>query len=68
MRTIEIIIAADGSSSVEAKGFAGASCLEATRRLESLLGQKTSDRLTSEFHATNYAAQTDRQRLQSGEG
>ncbi len=34
MKTIELIVAADGSSRVETKGFAGSECQSASRFLE----------------------------------
>ena len=37
-RIIEIIVAPDGSSRLETKGFAGSSCLVASRFLEAALG------------------------------
>lgn len=50
MKRIEIIVAPDGTSRVETKGFTGKSCREASRFLEEALGQKTSERLTAPFH------------------
>ena len=43
------------------KGFAGASCREASKALEQALGQSTSEQLTAEFHATQPAGQQVRQ-------
>lgn len=51
-KTIEIIVARDGSTTVQTRGFAGGSCREATRLLEKALGQVTKERLTAEFHLT----------------
>ena len=50
MRTIEIVVAPDGSTQVETKGFAGSSCREASRFIEQALGRRTTETLTSEFH------------------
>jgi hypothetical protein len=47
---IEILVARDGSSRILAKGFAGNSCLQATRLWEECLGAKLSDELTAEFY------------------
>jgi len=49
-RTIEIIIAPDGSSRLETKGFLGADCRDASRFIEQALGQPTLEVLKSEFH------------------
>ena len=48
MRTIEIIVSPQGETRLETKGFAGASCQDASRFIESALGQKSSDRPTAE--------------------
>ncbi len=50
MRQIEIIVASDGQTRVETKGFSGASCGEASRCIEQALGSRTSEQLTAEFH------------------
>jgi hypothetical protein len=49
MKTIEMIVAPDGSSKTETKGFAGDSCIKATQFLERTLGQKHQDSLTTDF-------------------
>jgi hypothetical protein len=51
MKRLEITVTRTGETILETKGFAGRSCLAATRLFENLLGRKTSDRLTSEFYA-----------------
>lgn len=48
---IEVTVAPDGATRIQTYGYAGRSCLEATRRLEAALGRTTSDRLTPEFYA-----------------
>ena len=50
MKTIEITVDAKGGTSVETKGFTGASCRDATRFVEDALGRRTSERLTPEFY------------------
>jgi hypothetical protein len=50
MKTIEITVDRDGRATVETKGFAGASCREASRFVEEALGARTSERLTAEFY------------------
>ena len=49
-KTIEIIVKPDGSTSLEAKGFAGSECRAASDIIEQALGSRASEQLTSEFH------------------
>lgn len=49
-KTIEIIVAPDGSSRIETKGYSGNSCREASRFMEQALGQSLSEQLKPEFH------------------
>ena len=62
MKTIEIIVARDGQTCVETKGFAGADCRQASQFIEQALGHRTGEQLTAEFHAS----ETQPQRLQEG--
>jgi DUF2997 family protein len=62
MKTIEIIVAPNGQTKIETKGFAGPSCREASRFVEEALGQTTGEQLTAEFHQTEPA----RQQIQQG--
>ena len=57
-RIIEIIVAATGDSTVQTKGFAGASCREASRFIEDALGTRIEEKLTADFHQPQ-AAQHD---------
>lgn len=50
-KTIEIIVSPQGAATVTTKGFAGATCREASKFLEQALGQVAGERLTTEFHA-----------------
>ena len=50
-RTIEIIVATDGQTSLQTKRFAGNECKEASRFIEQALGTQTAEQLTSEFYA-----------------
>jgi hypothetical protein len=50
MKVIEIVVSPQGEARVQTKGFAGASCQEASRFLEQALGQRTKEQLTAEFH------------------
>ena len=56
-KTIEIIIAPNGQSKVETKGFTGSECREASRFIEQTIGQQTNEILKSEFHQTATAQQ-----------
>ena len=61
-KTIEIIVAPDGATRVETKGFAGGECREASKFLEGALGQSQHEQLTPEFYAPN----TTRQQVSEG--
>ncbi|MBA4017578.1 MAG: hypothetical protein C0483_10435 [Pirellula sp.] len=50
MKTIEIVVAPDGSTRVETRGFTGATCREASRFLEQALGRTSAEHTTAEFH------------------
>ncbi len=63
-RVIEVTVSPTGTTSVQTKGFHGASCHQASRFLEAALGQKTNERLTPEFHQTQPQASS----LQAGQG
>ena len=56
-KTIEIIIAPNGQSKVETKGFTGSECREASRFIEQAIGQQTNEILKSEFHQSSTAQQ-----------
>jgi hypothetical protein len=62
MKTIEILVAPNGQTQVQTKGFLGASCRDASRFLEQALGQRTDEQLTAEFHQAASAHQTHQQR------
>jgi hypothetical protein len=59
MRIIEITIDTKGQSKVETRGFTGGECREASKFIEQALGQRTDEKLTTEF----YEGQTTDQRL-----
>jgi len=61
-KTIEIIVSPNGETTVTTKGFAGSSCREASKFIEQALGQRTGERLTSEFYASQSVAQQASQR------
>jgi hypothetical protein len=50
VKTIEITVSPKGETKVEAKGFAGSTCRQATRALEQALGLVESDNPTAEFY------------------
>lgn len=49
-KIIEIVVAADGQSMVQTKGFAGEECRQASRILEETLGRQATETLTAEFY------------------
>jgi hypothetical protein len=49
-KLIEITVSPNGETTIETKGFSGSACRDASRAIESLLGQRTSEQLTSEFY------------------
>ena len=57
MKVIEIIISPQGEARVQTKGFAGATCQEASRFLEQALGQRTKEQLTAQFHQSTTTVQ-----------
>ena len=50
MKTIEVIVAADGTTHVETKGFVGGECQQASRFVEAALGQQVGETLKPEFY------------------
>jgi len=50
MKLIELIVAPDGQTRVETKGFVGNECRDASKFLEKTLGAVVSEQLTAEFH------------------
>jgi hypothetical protein len=60
-RTIEIIVSPSGETRLETKGFTGSSCRDASKLIEEALGQRSDERLTSEFHTTQSTGQQVRQ-------
>jgi hypothetical protein len=62
MKTIEIIISPKGETTVQTRGFAGASCRDASRLLEEALGTRTAENLTAEFYEVAPAEQHQQQR------
>lgn len=52
-KTIQITISPKGETKIETQGFTGSSCQDATRALETALGSKTSDTMTSEYYTAS---------------
>lgn len=52
-KIIEIIVAPDGQTRLETKGFTGSACREASRLMEQAIGKTVSERLTADFHRTS---------------
>ena len=60
LKTIEIVISTKGETTVTTRGFAGASCRDASKALEEALGQRTGEQLTAEFHQAQVVEQQQR--------
>ena len=63
-KIIEMIVSPTGETKIQTKGFAGASCRDASRFLEEALGAATHEQLTAEFH--HQAVQQQQQIQQEG--
>ena len=61
-KIIEIIVSPQGETTVTTRGFAGSACQAASKFIEQALGQRTCERLTSEFYASQSVAQQASQR------
>ncbi len=53
MKTISIIVASDGKTKVETHGFDGQSCKDASKFIETALGQKTTEQFKPEYFVNN---------------
>jgi hypothetical protein len=62
MKVIEIIVNAKGETTVQAKGFAGSSCRDASKFVEQALGQRIGEQLTAEFHQAHTVEQQQHHR------
>lgn len=62
MKTIEIIVGPKGETVLTTKGFAGASCRDASRSLEEALGQRLGEQVTAEFHQAQQTEQHQQHR------
>ena len=59
MKSITLIIAHDGKTTVETHGFTGSSCTDATKFLETALGRKTEQQYKTEYFSTNNLQQKE---------
>jgi hypothetical protein len=50
LKTIEVIITANGQTRIETNGYTGSDCREASRFLEKALGRSTAEQLKPEYH------------------
>lgn len=60
-KKIEIIVAKTGETTIESKGFEGASCQSATQFIRQSLGHSTRQHLKPEFYQMNSAKQQTHQ-------
>ena len=60
-KIIEVTVSPKGETTIQARGFTGEQCRDATRSLESALGMRTREQLTGEFHAPVTKTQAARQ-------
>ncbi len=56
-KTIEIIVQTDGSLKIDAVGFQGSDCEQATRFLEEALGRETARKRKPDYHRRVKATQ-----------
>ena len=61
-KTIEIIVTPTGETTVQTKGFAGASCQAASKLIERALGKRRSEALTGEFYQATAQRISNQQR------
>ena len=61
IKTIEIVVAPNGETRVETKGFTGAECRDASQFVERALGQQTDEQFKTEFYQTAALQQQVRQ-------
>jgi hypothetical protein len=56
-RVIEVIVSPQGETTIQTKGYVGATCRQASQFLEQSLGVIASERKTAEFHQHTPAEQ-----------
>lgn len=63
MKRIEILISPTGTSTIQTKGFSGASCQQASQFLEQALGMTLTTERTAEFYQSQTNEQSQHQHL-----
>ena len=58
--TIEVLISPKGETTVQTRGFTGSACRDASKFIETALGQQTGEHLTAEFHQAQCIEQQQR--------
>jgi hypothetical protein len=61
MKSIEIFVSPTGQTTIETKGFSGASCQEASQFLEQALGTRIAEQKTAEFYQPEQSRQSARE-------
>jgi len=61
-KSIEIIVAPNGETKLETKGFIGSDCRTASLALEQALGLRTQESLTTEFHLSSHTTELEQRR------
>ena len=61
-KTIEILINPRGQTTVQARGYTGSLCRDATEFIESALGERVSEQLTPDFYEAIRSKQEVEQR------
>ncbi|WP_145093208.1 DUF2997 domain-containing protein [Rosistilla carotiformis] len=62
MKIINIVISPSGVTKIETVGFVGSECRVASQFLETALGRRASERLTTEFHSSQSSNNTQTQK------
>lgn len=57
MKTIDVIVSPVGETRIEAMGFVGSSCQDATRALETALGVRQGEQRKAEFYQSQPTTQ-----------
>lgn len=61
MKRIEIVISPNGTSTLQTKGFSGASCQQASQFLEQAIGTTLTAERTAEFYQSQTIEQSQQQ-------
>lgn len=61
-KSIEFIVAPNGETKLETKGFTGSDCRAASQALEQSLGLRTQESLKAEFHQASSATELEQRR------